>query len=139
MIEREMPAAQKPEMSREQLVRAHFEAHCDLAWAEALGPKFNDYRMGANSMAQYRGAWNAFVKSRDWAWWQDEVKDSSNAELEKERTECLDKIKTLGAQPRQRDTAVPGGPAFHDILNREESAGERRAEPMPTLTKGNDI
>jgi hypothetical protein len=139
MIDREEPARQSQEMNKDELIRAHFEAHRDLAWAEVLGPKFNDYGLGGNSMTQYRGAWNAFVEAKDWAWWQNEVKNSPNAKLEKERTECIDKIKTLATRPRQRDRAMSGGPAFHDILNREENAPEPRAELMQTLIKGKEM
>jgi ParB family transcriptional regulator, chromosome partitioning protein len=57
------------------------------------------------------------------------------AELENERTECIDKIKTLAMQPQRRDRAMSGGPTFHEILNREEIAQERRAERMQTLIK----
>jgi len=139
MIDRAKPAAAKPgqEMSREQLVRAHFDAYSDLVWAEHLAPKFTEYGLAPESMRRYREAWNAHTEKRDWAWWQDHVKDWSNNKLKAEIAEWMDEIKALGTRQAVRDQATTGGQTFHDIVNR---AGDcERGTREPTLIKGKEM
>lgn len=126
--------AAKPEMSRDQLVRAHFEVQRDLHWETTLEPRFRRHHVDADAMRHYREAWNVFSEDRDWNWWKDEARHSSNEELKTEIAECMEEIKALGMRQPGRDQATTGGETFHDIVNR---AGDgERGTPEPTLTKG---
>jgi hypothetical protein len=134
MTDRVKSGAQKLEMSREQLVRAHFDAYSDLVWAQSLEPKFTEYDLDPESMLRYRDQWNAHTEKRDWEWWQNHVKNWSNDKLKAEIAECMEEIKALGMRQPGRDQATTGGHTFHDIVNR---AGDgERSTPEPTLTKG---
>jgi hypothetical protein len=126
--------AQEPQMSREQLVRAHFEAYRDLMWADAMEPRLKGYDLNSDAMKPYREAWNAFVKERDWDWWWDETRRISNEELKAEIGDCLKELKSREMRQSGRDQATNGGRTFHDIVNRAGDGERSTAEP--TLTKG---
>jgi hypothetical protein len=135
MTDRVKSGAQKPEMSREQLVRAHFEAHRDLMWADAMEPRLKGYDLNGDAMKPYREAWNAFVEKRDWEWWRDETRRSTNDELKAEIGDCLRELKSREMRQSVHGRADTGRQSFYEILNREESTEARRTEPMQTLSK----
>ena len=57
--------AEKREMSRDQLVRANFDAYSDLEWVKNLEPKFRQYHLDAEALRHYREAWNAHTWRRE--------------------------------------------------------------------------
>lgn len=136
MTDKSKPVAAKhgKEMSRDELIRAHFDAYSDLVWAKDLEPKFREYDLDADSMRHYREAWNAHTEKRDLDWWQDRVKNSSNDESKAEIAECKEEITALGMLQPGRDQATTGGQTFHDVVNR--AGDSERGTPEPTLTKG---
>jgi hypothetical protein len=130
-------AKQGQEMSRDDVVRAHFEVQRDLHWVATLEPRFRGHTPNPDAMRHYREAWNAFAEDRDWSWWKEEARHYSNDELKAEITECMAEINALGMRQSARDQATTGGQTFHDIANR---AGDgERGTPEPTLTKGRKI
>jgi hypothetical protein len=136
MTDKSKPAAATHgrEMSRDELIRAHFDAYSDLVWAKDLEPRFREYDLDVDSMRHYREGWNAHTEKRDWAWWQDHVKNWSNDKLNAEIAECTEEIKALGMRQPGRDQATTGGQTFRDIVNRADDS--ERGTPEPTLTKG---
>lgn len=137
MSERLLSEAEKQETTRNQLVRAHFEAYRDLMWADAMEPRLKGYDLNSDAMKPYRDAWNAFVEQKDWDWWRYETRRSSNEQLKTEIAECLNEIKSLEMRQSERDQATTGGPTFHDIVNR--AGDSERGTPEPTLSKGREM
>jgi hypothetical protein len=138
MTDRVKPGVQKPEMSRDDLVRAHFEVHRDLEWSKELEPKFREYNASPDAMRHYREAWIVFMEDRDWEYWRDDVtRRSSNEELKAEVAERVAEIKGLEMRQSARDQATTGGQTFHDIVNR--AGDSERGTPEPTLTKGKQM
>ncbi len=137
MTDRVKSGAQKPEMSREQLVRASFEAFRDLMWADAMEPRLRGYELNSDAMKPYREAWNAFVEETDWDWWRYETRRSSNEELKCQNAAFLSEIKSREMHQSMRDQATTGGRTFHDIVN--QAGDGERGTPEPTLTKGKEM
>jgi hypothetical protein len=134
MTDRVKSGVQKPEMSREQLVRTHFEVHRDLEWSKELEPRFRKYNPNPDAMRHYREAWVVFMEDRDGDEWWDLMRKVSNDELKREIAGCVAELKALGMRQPGRDKATTGGRTFHDIVNR--GGDGERGTPEPTLTKG---
>jgi hypothetical protein len=118
-------------MTREQLVRAHFEAFSNLEWAKYLEPKFRLCGFGEDEMLRYRDDWNAYTKKRDWKWWQNHTKTCSDEKLRAEIVECRAAIKALGTPAQASDRA--SHQAFKRILGSDTVQPD--AEPAPTPVK----
>jgi hypothetical protein len=127
-------ATESAAMSRKELVRAHFEAYRDLMWAEAMEPRLKGCGANAEVMKPYREAWNAFVEDRDWDWWRDEVRRTSDAELEKQLVDCIGELRSMGPQECQQGRTTTRL-TFNEILHGEGSGHERTVEPMPEVTR----
>jgi hypothetical protein len=139
MTEKVNPGAQKPEMSREQLVRANFEAYGDLVWAQNE-PKFREeYHLDPEAMRRYREAWNAHSEKRDWEWWQRRVANQPDTELKAEIAECMAEIKAIERRLPARHQATTDGQTFHDILNRAGDGERITPEPALTPTKEREM
>ncbi len=114
---------------RDELIRAHFEAHRDLRWAEKVEPQFKDRGLDAASISAYRQAWNDQMEMTDWARWQKESQRFSNAVLDDKRMDCIDRLDALGMLQWQRDKAASERENFQQILNgtpgREEKPQEQ--------------
>jgi hypothetical protein len=102
---------------RDKLIRANFEAYLDLTWMETLEPRFRDHGQDKASIEKYRQAWNEQTEKNDWPWWQEHSKRFSNAVLEDERMECIDRMDSLGMLHRQRDKTASERELFQRILN----------------------
>jgi hypothetical protein len=135
MTEKVNPGAQKPEMSREQLVRANFEAYGDLVWAQNE-PKFREYHLDPESMRRYREAWNAHTEKRDWEWWQRRVANQPDTELKAEIAECMAEIKAIERRLPARDQADPSRQTFRDILY--QTSGPPASDLTQTQTRSKD-
>jgi hypothetical protein len=122
--------AQTQEMSRDQLVRAEFEAYRDLEWAKNLEPKFRRYHLDSEELRHYREAWNARTENRDWEWWQDHVKGWSNEKLMAEINECMQEIKALQMRQSAHEPTQGVGRTFLQIL----SADDGMPSPEPGQT-----
>ena len=138
MSDRLKAGAEKREMSRDQLVRANFDAYADLEWVKNLEPKFRQYHLDAGELQHYRAAWNAHTEKRDWEWWQDHVKGWSNEKLMAEIDECMQEIKAIEMRQGTLDRADTAGRSLKEILN--SAAVQPSAEPArtPTHHKGRD-
>jgi len=121
-------------MTREQLVRAHFNAYGDLTWKEHLEPKFEQAGLDADSMRRYRQEWDAYTEKRDWAWWQNNVANDSNDKLQGEIARCHEEIEAIDRRraSRARDH---GSSAFQDILSGDNLDRGRSPEVAPARTK----
>jgi hypothetical protein len=128
MSDKVKPQAQ--EMSRDQLVRANFEAYRDLQWAKNLEPKFEQYDLNAEGIRHFRKEWNAHTEENDWAWWQKRVKNESDGKLKAEIAECLAEIKAIEACRPVLGPIEAVGRAFLKILNGDN--GQPLAEPTQT-------
>ena len=67
---------------RQVLIRRHFEAVRDIAWAEDLEPKFRAAGTDDARMKGFREAWNRFAEAKDWPWWQAESARYSDERLQ---------------------------------------------------------
>jgi hypothetical protein len=92
---RKSEARPKVMTDREKLIRAHFDAYSDLAWAQELEPRFRPYNLDAATMNGYRDQWNRHTEARDWNWWVEHTKGSSDAKLRKEIAECKAEIEAV--------------------------------------------
>src|SRR5271155_3877843 len=90
---------------RDELIRAHFESHRDLTWADKVEPQLKDRGRGAASISSYRQAWNEHMEKRDWAWWQKEAQRFSNEVLDDMLMVCIDRLDALGMLQWARDKA----------------------------------
>jgi hypothetical protein len=102
---------------RDELIRAHFEAHRELTWAEMVEPRLREQGVGGEQLASYREQWNQHFEKRDWGWWQNEAKRFSNAVLDDMRMDCLDKLDMLGMLQWQRNKAASEQDRFQQVLN----------------------
>lgn len=123
-------------MTREQLIRAHFDAYSDLAWKEHLEPKFERSGLGADAMRDYRQQWNAYTEKRDWAWWQNEVANVSSDDLKAEMAKCHEKIEAIDMRRLTRDIARS---AFQAILSGDSLSNDRSPELAPARTKTREM
>jgi hypothetical protein len=123
-------------MSREQLVRAHFEAYNDLAWKEHLEPKFERSGLSADAMRDYRQQWNAYTEKRDWAWWQNEVANVSSDDLRAGMAKCQENIEAIDMRRLTRDIARS---AFQVILTGDSFSNDRSPELAPARTKTREM
>jgi hypothetical protein len=123
---------------RDELIRASFEAHRDLEWAQTLEPTLRESGIDDTSMKAYREAWNAHAESRDWLWWQNDAKRFSNEQLDNERMECLGKLNALGLLHRERNRATEGQVTFQHVLDATSSTEERSPEQAQARTRGQE-
>jgi len=135
MIDRRTPVADLHELSRHELVRAHFDAYGDLAWAQNE-PKFREYHLDPESMRRYREAWNAHTEKRDWEWWQRRVANQPDTELKAEIAECMAEIKAIERRLPARDQADPSRQTFRDIL--DQTSGPPASDLTQTQTRSKD-
>jgi hypothetical protein len=126
-------------MTREQLVRAHFDGYRDLIWKEVLEPKFDDYDLNADSMRQYRQQWNAYTEKRDWAWWVQNAARMSNNELKSDIAECHDKIEAIDGRRLPPELRKRVQSAFQEILNGDNLDKDRSIELAPARTKSREM
>ena len=105
----------------------------------AMEPRLKEYDLNSDAMKPYRDAWNAFVEKRDWDWWWDETRRSSNEVLKAEIAECKADMKAREMRQLVRDQATTGGPTFHDIINRAGDGERSTPEPALTPTKGREM
>jgi hypothetical protein len=121
-------------MTREELVRAHFDAYSDLAWKRYLEPKFEQCDLDADSMRRYRQEWNAYTEKRDWAWWQNNIMNVSNDELKAEMAKRHQEIEAIDMRrsTRDRDDAQS---AFRAILSGDGLDKDSSLELAPVRTK----
>jgi hypothetical protein len=112
--------------SRDELIRADFEAYRDLTWWETLEPRFREQGIDASAMAGFREAWNRHAENRDWAWWQNEAKHYSDAELDGMRKDCIELLDAIGVLQSRRDKAAREQEAFRQVLS-----GTRKKEEKP--------
>jgi hypothetical protein len=126
-------------MTREQLVRAHFDAYSDLAWKQYLEPDFERSGLGADAMRDYRQQWNAYTEKRDWAWWQNEVANVSNDDLKAEMAKCHQKIETIDKRRLPPELLKPLQGAFQKILNDDGIGKDRSQELTPVRAKTREI
>jgi hypothetical protein len=125
-------------MSRDQLVRAHFDSYSDLTWKQHLEPKFDDYDVDADSMRGYRQQWNAYTEKRDWAWWVQNTAQMSTDELKAEMAKCHEEIAAIDMRRSARDPAQTQS-AFQAILNGDSLGKDRLLELAPTRTKTREM
>jgi hypothetical protein len=123
-------------MTREQLVRAHFDAYSDLTWKQYLEPKFDQYHLDADAMREYRRQWNAYTEKRDWAWWQDNVANDSNDKLQAEIASCRGKIEAIDMRRLTHDIARS---AFQAILSDDSLSDDRSPELAPVRAKTREM
>ncbi len=95
-------------MDRNQLIRANFNAYRDLTWVKELEPRFRPYRLSAAELKAYRDAWNRYTEARDWAWWLDNAKETSDATLRQEIAACKAEIDALRQQSPSQEGGVTG-------------------------------
>jgi hypothetical protein len=88
-------------MSREELVRAHFEAFAELTWAKELKPKIRKRGADEAKMESLRTQWMRHTEQRDWGWWQEEVKQFSNNELQAGIRKCESKMDAIRQTERR--------------------------------------
>ena len=137
MSDRLRAGAEKREMSRDELVCAHFDAYSDLEWVKNLEPKFRRYHLDADELRHHREAWYAHTEKRDWEWWQDHVKGCSNEKLMAEIDECMAEIKSLEMRQLAPDEAAKTARrSLKEILNSD--AVQPSAEPTHTQTKSKE-
>lgn len=125
-------------MSRDQLVRANFDAYSDLAWKEILEPKLLRYDLDPDAMRDYRQQWNAYTEKRDWAWWQDHVAQEPDEQLKAEIAECQEKIETIDKQ-RSPHERVYAQSAFQAILNGDALGNDRPLDLTHAPTKTREM
>ena len=118
-------------MTRQQLVRAHFDVFSDLAWAKDLEPKFRSCGLSADEMRPYRDQWNAYSEKRDWDWWQNHTKNRSDASLRAEIAERKAAIKALDTSRQASGNSKHQ--AFQRILGSQSE--QPAAEPTRTHVK----
>lgn len=82
--------------TRNDLIRAHFEAMRDITWVQTLEPDFTAQGVDAAGMKDLRELWNQHSEERDWPWWQQAAKAHSNAELHTMLADCIEKLNALG-------------------------------------------
>jgi len=83
-------------MSREDLIRRHFEAMRDLTWFEKLLPKFQRHGVNSEMLETYREAWNRHAEKNDWVWWQQEAKGDSTERLQDMLMDAIDNLNAVG-------------------------------------------
>jgi uncharacterized small protein (DUF1192 family) len=87
-------------MTRNQLVRMHFETIRDWRWLTDHEPIFRELNPSPEAMHHYREAWHVFIEDRDWEYWRHQgTKDLSNDELKKKIAGIKSEIERL--QPHQ--------------------------------------
>jgi hypothetical protein len=126
-------------MTREQLVRAHFDAYSDLAWKEHLEPKFERSGLGADAMRDYRQQWNAYTEKRDWAWWVQNAAQMSNDELRADIAECHEKIEAIDERRLPPEIRKRVQIAFQEILNGDSLSNDRSHDHTPARTKTREM
>jgi|SRR5581483_12291988 len=124
---------------RDNLIRAHFEAHRDLTWAETLEPRFREQGVAGEALEALRQAWNKHVEKHDWAWWQENSKRSSNAELDYERMDCIEKLDAIGMLQWRQDKAASERASFQEILKATPDREEKPQEQSKTRDNGREI
>jgi hypothetical protein len=126
-------------MTREQLVRAHFDAYRDLIWKEDLEPKFLRYDLGADDMRRYRQEWNAYTEKRDWAWWVQNAAQVSNDELRADIAECHEKIEAIDERRLPPELRKRVQSAFQEILNGDSLGNDRSPDLTLARTKTREM
>jgi hypothetical protein len=122
-------------MSREQLVREHFELHRDWTWMFELGPRFKDYNPSPEAMRHFWEAWVAFTEDRDWEHWRnDATRHSSNEELQAEIRKLREDIKAFDSERSPR-AGLHAESAFQAILSGDGSGNDRSHELAPARAK----
>jgi len=121
---------QTQEMSRDQLVRANFEAYRDLEWAKNMEPKFRRYDVNAEGMRHFRNEWNAHTEENDWTWWRKRVETQPDQQLKAEIAECMEEIKALQMRQSAHEPTQGVGRTFLQIL----SADDGMPSPEPGQT-----
>ncbi|SRR5579871_338366 len=121
---------------RKELIRANFEAHRDLTWAEVLEPRFREHGVDAAAMEGFRRAWNEHFEARDWEWWQNDAKRYSNEQLDDDRMDCLDKLNALGMLGWQREQARNGPLTLQEV--RDNAAAKQSVSSERTQTHDKD-
>ena len=104
-------------MDRDRLIRAHFEAMRDLTWAQVLEPKFQEHGVDAKEINAYRDAWNLHAERKDWAWWQQEAKGNSTAQMQDALMECIEQLNAIGLLQWRQETVRSGEEQFQEIVN----------------------
>jgi hypothetical protein len=123
-------------MTREQLVRAHFDAYSDFAWKRHLEPDLVRYDLGADAMGRIRQLWNLYTERRDWAWWVDNVSDLSDDKLKAGAAKCRATIEAI-EKPRSPRESIQS--AFQAILNGDDLDKRRSPGLPPARTKTQEM
>ena len=96
---------------RQALIRRHFEAVRDVAWAEDLEPKLRAAGTDNARMQGFREAWNRFAEAKDWPWWRAESARYSDERLQDLQMGAVERGDALaGSQYRERLAEAAGRP-----------------------------
>lgn len=118
---------------RKALIRAHFEAYCDLAWTDNFLPRFERYGVRGTRLETYREAWHRCAEQRDWARWQEESEKYPNEHLQNMLTDYIETLDALGI-PRWQI----GRKRYGDILKNMASNDKEQQVRSPTRDNGRE-
>src|SRR5579872_4341212 len=111
---------------RQGLIRADFETYRDLTWVETFELRLRKQGVDAEALKAFREIWNEQMEERDWEYWRGEARKLSDAELDDQRMDCVEKLDALGCLQWKEESQ--GKETFERLLNGSVDGGQTPQE-----------